>query len=509
MTKEQRLAGILLLGSIVAIFIFHLIAYEKGIYFQRALHLGAAVHYTESGIDLLRPHILGFNANNVATPQEFPLWQAGASLLISLTHSLIGANLFSLLCFLTCLPAIYLLAKKVIPEVEPLLAVLVFSCTPLVFLYAGMAAVDIWAVANMLWFAYCGILLYEGGSACNWVAGLVFASLSALSKFPFYFSTGLALGLFCLIRVNRSGAGTVRVITLGLVSGVLFLLWNKWIGHMYSLAEYPHVQLSMSENPGMVGWYFGTWETRLDPGMWVRGAWRFCFAVCGGLSLCLIPLCGFFRIKWGFAHFWLAGSIITLLIFSNLVLRHWHYYLMFIPAMSMFSAWTLHQLLKFLMRQSKWPIVGLVFFVLLAGNLIMGLNAMNLGIYADPYLQKMAVKIQENTNCSDKLILLGNSWGGSEFIYSDRRGHNASGDFFDDPDYLPYMIEAGYNKFAVIGESPYYLDLLNRSPFRKRKNRASSKDRMPLILEKYPTLYEDQNLIIKELVPNINNSDSQ
>src|SRR5215471_11239082 len=73
-----------LFGLIV---VFHLTNALLGRSFFRAQHLGVALNYAHGSIDLLRPVIVGFNATNTPTAQEFPLWQAIAALVFKVTRS--------------------------------------------------------------------------------------------------------------------------------------------------------------------------------------------------------------------------------------------------------------------------------------------------------------------------------------------------------------------------------------------------------------------------------------
>ena len=104
----KLLAGACLLGIVV----FHLAYAGTGFSHYRDQHLGTALVYAREGIDLLRPMIVGFNANNAPTPQEFPLWQAAASLPLRWFGEWFGwANIVSLLFFATALYPVFKLGE--------------------------------------------------------------------------------------------------------------------------------------------------------------------------------------------------------------------------------------------------------------------------------------------------------------------------------------------------------------------------------------------------------------
>ncbi len=106
---KPRQNGTKLLLLVVAFFVvaaclFHIASARAGYSFYRDQHLGAALRYAQTGIDLLRPVVVGFNASQTPTPQEFPLWQAAAALVFKLCGPWFGwGNITSLVLFFTCL----------------------------------------------------------------------------------------------------------------------------------------------------------------------------------------------------------------------------------------------------------------------------------------------------------------------------------------------------------------------------------------------------------------------
>src|SRR5580700_7185792 len=109
--SNLQLMGLALL-LLAACFIFHLKNARSGVPMYRDQHLGAAVEYYKTKIDLLKPVIIGFNATGTPTPQELPVWQALAALAFKIMGPWYGwANLVSLLLFCTCLYPLFNLAK--------------------------------------------------------------------------------------------------------------------------------------------------------------------------------------------------------------------------------------------------------------------------------------------------------------------------------------------------------------------------------------------------------------
>jgi hypothetical protein len=103
---------VLLVSMGLGIVIFHLAYAATGFSLYRDQHLGTALIYAREGIDLLRPQIVGFNANYAPTPQELPIWQAAASLPMRWFGEWFGwANIVSLLLFATALYPVFKLGE--------------------------------------------------------------------------------------------------------------------------------------------------------------------------------------------------------------------------------------------------------------------------------------------------------------------------------------------------------------------------------------------------------------
>src|SRR5262249_44736197 len=156
---------ILVLAFFCSIIVFHLISAAAGYPQYRDIHLGTALEYAKGRIDLLRPIIVGFNANNMPTPQELPVWQAIAGLVFKIFGNWLGwANIVSLVIFATGLWPIFQLAKKYLGRRAALWTVLCLLFQPIVFLYAGMAATDGFVLICTIWFLYFGDRLITSGS---------------------------------------------------------------------------------------------------------------------------------------------------------------------------------------------------------------------------------------------------------------------------------------------------------------------------------------------------------
>jgi hypothetical protein len=180
-------------------------------------------------------------------------------------------------------------------------------------------------------------------------------------------ATGLA-GFFLLLktRVFKLRA-LVALAGVGVVAGILFLLWTCYTDAAQAGAEFKFVDLRVAkDNPEMLFWYFGDWHYRLNPANWAKAGWRFATAVFGSFSLIILFVYGLAgRRVHPAAKLLLAGAFLTTLVFSHLVLHHYHYYLMFTPAVALLCAAPLEKIEAFLAEQGVRPAftTGLAFCI--------------------------------------------------------------------------------------------------------------------------------------------------
>ena len=265
-----------------------------------------------------------------------------------------------------------------------------FLAEPPVFINAGKAGTDGFSLAMAIGFLYCGVKLVRKPGLKWLVLACACGSLMAVSKLPFFMATGLALFFPALWQSGFDFKRLFFLAMAGGVAGVVFLLWMHYTDAKQANALFPLVDLRL-KNSEMVFWYFGDWHCRLSAGNWVKSGWR---------SL---------------------TALLTTLVFSDLVLVHWHYYLMFTPAVTLLCA---EGLAFFEMRfapQSTKLAFSLFVSGLIGLSLLQGLMGMKSLTY-DPYPAKMADIIRQDTTATDKLVVIGGEWGGEILFRSGRQG---------------------------------------------------------------------------------------
>ncbi len=487
----------------VAACLFHIASARAGYPLYRDQHLGAALRYARTRIDLLRPVIVGFNASQTPTPQEFPLWQAATALVFKLCGPWFGwGNITSLILFFTCLWPLYQVSREYLGRRCAAWTLVFFLAQPIVFFYSGVAGTDGFSLASMVWFLYFAVKLLQHPNAFWWALACLSGAVSATSKLPFFMAAGLA-AFFLLLRFHRqSHRHWLLLGTAGLVAASAFAAWTRHTNSCVTQAEFPLVDLRLSD-PQMVFWYFGDWHYRLSPAIWGKACWRI-LNCCFG-SLVLVGLLGYallFGKRGSVSKYWLLGDVLTTMIFSHLVLHHRHYYLMYSPAIAMLCAQAVVDfealaMPSVLSRERLW--VGAA-AVLLGLSLIQGLLGIKVVEEYDPYPRQIAALIQKYTNESDRLLVQNGGWGGNEFLLTNRKGLSIWGtEFLENPANLARIKELGYNKLVMISESPLLHAVQVINPGQARLARETYHLHLTHVADGWKTLFQNDDILIKEI----------
>jgi hypothetical protein len=494
----------LLIAMSLGIVAFHLGYAVMGHPHYRDQHLGTALVYAREGIDLLRPMIVGFNANNTPAPQEFPIWQAAASLPMRWFGEWFGwANIVSLLFFATALYPAWKLGAALGGIVVGWWTSALLLCQPLVWIYAGTASTDGTSLAAAIWFFYCGYRLLEGRKRTLWaVATAATGALAATLKLPFMMASGIGLAIILLVSYRRELGAWFGMGASAVFAACVFLVWTRYTDSCIAQAEFGFVDLRTSHNPEMVRWYFGDWNYRLDPANWIKGAWRALNALFGSFALVAIPLAilGMRRgsvVAWA----WLAGCLVVTAIFSHLVLHHSHYYLMYSPAVALLLAPEVGKGWNLLQALWTWPRATLV--ASLIGIALLSVTQGLLGLEAvqtDTYEDDIVAKVREHTKPEDKLLIAEGGWGGNILFLSNRQGLSIwTTAMLDEGNNLQRLKEYGYTKVVLISESPLTAALQVVNPGNADYQRRTYKQALSGNHHSWPTVYQDKDMLIKDI----------
>jgi hypothetical protein len=501
-------------GLIIA---FHLGSALAGKPLFRASHLGAALQYADAKgpISISRPFIVGFNANEVPTALELPIWQATVGLVFKATHSRWygWANVVSLLAFATCLWPLFQVARELAGDRAAWWALIFFLSEPLIVIMAGEGTTDGFCLAVTIWFVFFAGKLIRNGNAAWWFPVALFAALAAVSKLPFFMAAGLYSAFLLSVTRLRDWKAWISLASAGAVAVCAFLAWTHYTDSLSAQAQYPYVELRLSHSPGIVYWWFGDLHYRLRPGPWIKGGWRFLHATLGSLCVTVVLLAALIRRGNTLPKLWLLATFLVTLIFTHVVLIHWHYYLMCCPAVALLCGSTIEG------WENAWAPNKRHFFIALAGiglvlSAVDGIVAMKIGVDYDGFPREMGLLIREHTRWDDKLIVYSESrvWGGEELFRAGRKGFyvqflegastepSVKGlrDLLSSPEDLKRLKALGYNKLVLISESPVRFAIEAVNPGSHRKRQFFPQHLSPMV-DSWPVAYMSEDLVIKEI----------
>ena len=503
-TKKAGLSMALVLGALAVL--YPLVSAWLGFSPYRDIHLGTALSFMDRGIDFFHPVIVGFNGNDVPTIQEVPWWQAGASWALRIGGGWWGsANLFSLLIFSLGVIPVFRMGKRFVGAEGVWWVVGGFLAQPLVFQYAGTASTDGMSLVAALW-AYDRIraFAYKGG----WmraIFALVLAALAATLKLPFFMAAGLAVAIEVLWGNFRKPAVWGRLVCVATFSAAALLLWTRYTDSWLEKALWPLVDLRVGHNPEMVFWYFGDWAYRLSPAVWIKAIWRMGNCLLGGFSLGAVMAIGLCFPGNKEARAWLFGAALTTAVFSHLVLHHSHYYLMFSPAVALAMGagwmWLIKKCFYCEGRVLPLGAIGLPLVILTA--LFQGMIGMKVVQQFDPYPKRIAKLVQDHTKKEDRLFIIGGGWGGDVLFRAKRQGLSIwNTQFLEDSVNLKKARELGFTKLVVVRESPLLVALQKTNPGGADYSGEPFSRFLSPIVSRWSALYEDEQLMIREISPN-------
>jgi hypothetical protein len=491
------------MALVLCICAYHLIGSGLGYNDYRDQHLGTALEFAKNRINLLRPVIVGFNANNEPTPQELPVWQALTAVLFKMFGIWFGwANVASLLFFACGLWPLFQLARNYLGESGAWWALLFYCAQPLVFMMAGQGGTDISCEVFAICFLYFADGLVRTGRWIWWIPALMFGGLAAVTKLPFLFCTGVASFFLLLLHGRKSVRRWLQLGSIGLVTLLVFLIWTRYCNACIARAEFPFTDLRVSKGSGMATWYFGTWSYNLNPWNWIKGGWRLFNAVFGSYVLAALPLWSLISSRDRLGRLWLASAVLTTFVFTHLVLIHIHYYLMFTPPVALLSAQAamrLEEIFGFRQSQQRGPMLLAIMVFLLAAT-GQGLVAMNTVLITDPGSARIAGLIREHTQADDKLLIQGGGWGGEQLILSGRKGLTIwDTKFLEDPTALARIKELGYTKLVMVSETPLHHAVQFSKPGQIHIQRDTYDKHLTPVVQDWKVILQNDDLIIKEV----------
>ena len=305
------------------------------------------------------------------------------------------------------------------------------------------------------------------------------------------------------------------LISAGVLAAGVFLGWTNYCDAVAAQAIYPYTELRISHNPFMARWYFGDLQMRLNPRVWIKPGWRFLHATLGSLPFAVLLLAALFRRGNCLAKLWLLATFLTILVFTPIVLIHWHYYLMCCPAVALLCGATLARWESFWIEEipRQWlrlPLVG----VMLVFSAIDGVIAMKIAIDYDYFPQEMSALLRQYTRPEDKLIVYkcDPEWPGEVLFRSERKGlfvptleslpdgptKKGLYELLNNEADLRQLKSLGYNKLVLMSESPvrFAAEAVNPGSHRKRFYYPAT---ISPRVDAWPVVYRSEDILIKEI----------
>lgn len=388
-----------------------------------------AREFHEEGIDLLHPKlpVLG---EPFEAPYEFPLFQAGASIVMDLgVKDDAALRVTSLVCFLATALLLYGLVRYVAGRASGIAALAAFALTPLALVWGRASMIEYLATAGAVGFAWALIVFREERrplmAALAVVAGLV-GMLVKPTTAVFWILPALAYRPKVTTQPARRllrDPWTVVAVVGPLVAGSL------WTRHADAIkAASPTTEWMTSWN--LRHWNFGWLEQRFDPAVWQILLERVGGNIVGLLGILLLPaiVAAARSRQWPFWAGVASAVFLPPLVFLNLYFHHDYYLVALSPAFAAFIGlgagfvWS-H------VRGGPYAVLAPVLGLLLVyGSLELGRGYWLRihGGYEDPQVLPLAREIQSHTKPNDLVAVDGLDWSPAVLYYAHRRGHMVS-----------------------------------------------------------------------------------
>ena len=132
--------------------------------------------------------------------------------------------------------------------------------------------------------------------------------------------------------------------------------------------------------------------------------------------------------------------------------------------------------------------------------LFQGLIGMKVVQQFDPYQKRIAKLVLDNTKEEDKLLIVGGGWGGDVLFRAKRQGLSIwNTQFLEDLSNFKKARELGFTKLVVVRESPLLVALQKTNPGGADYSAEPFSRSLSPITARWPTLYQDEQLMIREI----------
>jgi hypothetical protein len=344
-----------------------------------------------------------------------------------------------------------------------------------------------------------------------WLLSLVVGGLSAAIKAPFFAAAGLTTFLWLWFFHRRSARAWFFLSSAGIVSLLLFFVWNVHCHRVYAEAEFSTLNLNpFDKNSSVHEWYFGSSAYRFHLANWLRGGWHLTTYAFGSFVFVFLILLAI-RAKDS-KHVWLGllSCAITTLIFPVLLLEHIHYFFIFASIIAWLCALgtvAIESRIQDLLSSSWLPRTAML-LAALAASLVQSLATIHINTIYDPYDEEVGHLIEAHTTPNEKIIVWGECWGGP-FQTTDREGFTGGYNLDDsawinDPQKLKRIKQLGYTKIVLLNQSPLNIAMTTVSahapgdPARIHKL-ENLHEHLPAVAKNWPVVFETPQILIVQI----------
>jgi len=197
--------------------------------------------------------------------------------------------------------------------------------------YSRAIHIDFFAIAfaHAMLYYYLKALFEE--KKLYWLFATLMAIVAFLIKAPYAFY--LAVPLVYIAVANKKFTYLLKNSWWIIFPVLAIFLWNNYSKTTNAMAPDWGFIPNYNKFTDMWYWYFGNWDQRTLPDLWLKIANRLLEEVAGYVGL-LVLLVGLIICKkdkpFYFAFFWLLGSLLYLIIFYNLNAVHNYYQIPFV-----------------------------------------------------------------------------------------------------------------------------------------------------------------------------------
>jgi hypothetical protein len=384
-----------------------------------------ALIFHEEGIDLLAPQVPVLGPPWVL-PFEFPLFQAGASLLMDLgLGSDVAMRTLGLATFLLTGALLFGFLRHVVDDLTAIISLVAFLFSPFGLLWGRTSMIEYLATAGGVGFLWAGVAWADRTSRAAFIPALAAGSIGVLTKI----ATGGFYLLPMLFYRGRRRRPTGELILLAALVVVPLAIGFAWTYHADRLKVATDATASLAVGGGsMRAFNFGMIADRADLGQW-GAVLRTLTITLTGLLLPLWIALGAVAAwshseRWfliAFLAFCIVAPIVTLM---PLYVLHDYYLAAVSPAVATLvglgAGWLVrHRRGRIVRAVAVMAGVGWLMSVLLTG-----------GYWGRAYRPvvdrertlEAAAYIESRTTPDEWVVLRGRDWDPSVFYYARRRG---------------------------------------------------------------------------------------